>query len=315
MKTIATALLVVLLAIRPAPAQDSAASAAAVRKPVATVKSKDGTPIAYERSGSGPPLVLVAGALSDRSGARELAKLLAPTFTVVSYDRRGRGDSGDTQPYAVQREVEDIEALIDDTGGPVFLFGSSSGAALALEATTRLPAKVGAAVLFEPPFIVDDSRAPIPEQFFRAVDALVTAGRRDDAVAQFMTKGIGVPDEMVADLKQAPMWPAMVKLAHTLPYDGAVMAGTQSGKPLPAERWKAVRARTLVIDGERSDPFLRNAVAALVKVLPGSTRHTLAGQDHSAAFTAPDSLVPVLVEFLRAGQGGQQAGKKLEAAK
>ncbi len=267
---------------------------------VKTAKSKDGTSIAFEQSGNGPVLILVAGALSDRSSGARLGALLAPDFTVINYDRRGRGDSSDTQPYAVQREVEDIEALLDNAGGSAFVFGSSSGAALALEAAARLPRKVKKAVLFEPPFIVDDSRPPVPERFWKHVAELVASGRRGDAVECFMVDGVGVPAEFVAQMKEAPMWPAMEKLAHTVAYDGAVMGDTQAGKPLPNKRWESATMPVLVMDGGNSDAWLRNATAALTKVLPDAEHRTLEGQDHSAAFTAPQVLAPVLVEFLAA---------------
>jgi pimeloyl-ACP methyl ester carboxylesterase len=253
-------------------------------KVVGTVQSRDGTSIAYEQTGHGPVLVLVAPALSDRSGGARLASLLAPHFTVVNFDRRGRGGSGDTAPYSVQREIEDIEALIDKAGGAALLFGSSSGAALALEAANKLTTKVTAVVLFEPPYIVDDSRAPIPDGLFQEIAALVSAGRRGDAVALFMTGAIGVPEEMLAQMRQSPMWGGMERLAHTIPYDGAILSGLQTGKPLPSRRWVSLSARTLVIDGENSDAFLRNAVQALTAVLPGAKRLTLQGQDHSAVF-------------------------------
>ena len=263
-----------------------------------TVQSKDGTTIAYQRSGNGPLLIVVDPALSTRADAPQLAALLAQNFTVINYDRRGRGDSGDTQPYAVEREVEDIEALIDAAGGPVYIFGSSSGAALALEAASRLPAKISKAVLFEPPFIVDDSRPRVPEDYPARVAELVAAGRRGDAVELFMGKAIGVPEEMLGYMKQDPSWAAMEATAHTLTYDGQIMGDTQAGKPLPADRWATATADTLVIDGELSEPFLRNAAQAAADVLPNAQRRTLAGHDHSAVFTAPEALVPMLVEFL-----------------
>ncbi len=269
------------------------------------VKSKDGTSIAYEKTGSGPVLILVAPALSDRSGDSQLASLLAPHFTVVNYDRRGRGDSGDSPTYSVVREIEDIKALIDNAGGSAFLFGSSSGAALALEAANKLGTRVTALVLFEPPYIVDDSRAPIPDDFFKRVAAHVTAGRRGDAVALFMTGAIGVPEDMLAQMRTSPMWADLEKLAHTIPYDGAILSGLQAGKPLPKDRWRAVSAQTLVINGEKSDAFLRNAAQELTAVLPNSKRVTLKGQDHSAVFTAPESLVPMLTEFFGAGSRGR----------
>jgi pimeloyl-ACP methyl ester carboxylesterase len=297
-KTMAMALLTTDLVTAPARAQTHAEQAPAPAALAAAVKSKDGTTIAHERCGKGPVLVLVASALADRSGAGRLASLLAPSFTVINFDRRGRGKSGDTKPYAVAREIEDIEALIDKAGGKAALFGSSSGAALALEAADKLGSKVSAVALFEPPFIVDDTRPPISQDFFEKVGSLVAADRRSDAVALFMSKGIGVPDDMVAQMKQAPMWPAMEKLAHTIPYDGAILKNLQSGKPLPARRWKSIAARVLVIDGEQSPPFLRNAATAVAGVLPGARRETLPGQDHSVVLTAPEALVPVLTGFL-----------------
>jgi pimeloyl-ACP methyl ester carboxylesterase len=263
------------------------------------VTSKDGTTIAFERSGDGPTVILVAGALSDRSSGVRLAALLAPHFSVINYDRRGRGGSGDTQPYAVQREVEDIEALIDAAGGSAFLFGSSSGAALALETTTRLPGKVKKAALFEPPFIVDDSRPAVPADFASHMAELASSGRRGDAVEYFMTVGVGVPAEAVAQMRQSPMWPRVEKLAHTLEYDGAVMGDTLAGKPLQASRWAAATSPILVIDGGNSDAWLRHSANALAEILPNAQHHTLQGQDHSASFTAPEAFVPLLVEFFK----------------
>jgi pimeloyl-ACP methyl ester carboxylesterase len=268
-------------------------------KSVKKATSKDGTAIAFDQRGSGPVLVLVSGALSARSSGDRLATLLAPHFTVVNYDRRGRGDSGDTRPYAVEREIEDIAAVIDAVGGSAFVFGSSSGAALALEATVKLPARIRKQALFEPPFIVDDSRPPVPADFVARVTELVAADRRSEAVEYFMRDAVGIPPEFLAGMKKSPMWAGMEKLAHTLPYDGAVMGDTQAGKPLPEKRWASVTAPTLVMDGERSDAFLRNAAKALAKIIPNAKHRTLEGQDHSVAFMAPQALVPVLVEFFQ----------------
>jgi endonuclease/exonuclease/phosphatase family metal-dependent hydrolase/pimeloyl-ACP methyl ester carboxylesterase len=266
------------------------------------VTSKDGTTIVSDQSGSGPPLVLVGGALSDRSSARRLAELLTPHFTVINYDRRGRGDSGDTAPYTVQREIEDIEALIDQAGGSAFVFGSSSGAVLALEAATKLPAaKVKKLALFEPPFIVDDSRPPVTENLAERVGEFVATGRRGDAVEFFMTKAVGVPAELVGQMRQSPMWPNMEKLAHTLVYDAHVMGDTLSGKPLSANRWSSCRTPTLVLDGGASGAWLRNAARELANKLPNAQQRTLHGQDHSVAVRAPHVLAPVLIEFFAAG--------------
>ena len=269
-----------------------------------TVTSKDGTPIAYTRSGKGPALILVASALARRADAARLATLLAPTFTVLNYDRRGRGDSGDAGTYAVAREIEDIDALVGVAGGSAALFGSSSGAMLALEAANQLGARITGLVLFEPPCIVDASRAPIPDAFVQRVTAHLAAGRRVAVVREFMQECVGVPEEMLGMLQKSPMWPGMEQVAHTLPYDLTIMAGLMSGKPLPPERWTKLTAPTLVIDGERSDAYLRQAVQALCAVLPQAQRQTLAGQDHSAVFVAPQALVPLVTGFLvKAGKG------------
>src|SRR6266496_3829270 len=170
------------------------------------VHSKDGTTIAFDWSGEGPAIILVGGALSDRSAGTQLAAHLAPHFTVYTYDRRGRGESGDTAPYAIAREVEDIDALINEAGGSAFVFGHSSGAVLALEAARLLPTKITKLALYEPPFIIDDSRPPAPQDYVPHLMELVSSGRRGEAVEYFMTV-VGTPAEMVAQMRQSPMWP------------------------------------------------------------------------------------------------------------
>ena len=259
-----------------------------------TVTSKDGTTIAFDRSGEGPPVVVVGGALSTRSAADLLAGLLAPSFTVYAYDRRGRGDSGDTPPYAVEREVEDIQALIEEAGGSAFAFGHSSGGALALEAAARTLGITKLAV-YEPPFIVDASRPPLPDDSVERLTELASTGRRGDAVEYFMVTGVGMPPEAIAAMKDAPFWPALEAVAHTLPYDIRVMAGNLSGKPLQADRWASVTIPTLVIDGGASPPWLGNAAQGLVDVLPEARRRTIEGQTHDVD---PTLLAPVLEEFL-----------------
>jgi pimeloyl-ACP methyl ester carboxylesterase len=261
--------------------------------PQASVRSADGTTIAYDRAGDGPPLLLVGGALSDRRAAIPLTGLLTPTFTVFRYDRRGRGDSGDAESYAVQREIEDLDALIREAGGSAFAFGHSSGAALALAAAAqRLP--VSALALYEPPFIVDDSRTPLPEDHVAHLEELVAEGRRGDAVAYFMISGVGVPPEMVEQMRQAPMWPGMEALAHTIAYDVRVMGDQMSGEPLPSAWSSSVTIPTLVIDGGDSPAWARHAVQALADILPRGERRTLAGQDHGPA---PEILAPALEAF------------------
>jgi len=258
------------------------------------VISKDGTAIAFDQSGEGPAVILVGGALSDRSGSAPLVELLAPHFTVFSYDRRGRGDSGDTAPYAVEREVEDIEALINEAGGSAFVYGMSSGAVLALEVASKLPTKIKKLALYEPPFIVDDSRPLPPKDYVKQLDELTAAGRRGDAVEFFMTEAVGVPAEYLAQMRDMPMWAAMEEMAHTLAYDGAVMGDTMAGKPLPAQRWASATVPTLVMDGGESPTWLGNAAQAVAAVLPNARHRTLEGQEHGVA---PEALAPVLEEF------------------
>jgi len=261
------------------------------------VISKDGTTIAFDELGKGPVVILITGALSDRSATAKLAELLSPHFTVINYDRRGRGESGDVQPYTVDREVEDLEALIDHAGGSAFLFGTSSGAALALEAARQLPRKVRKQALFEPPFISDNSRAAVPADFPSQLAGLVSSGRRGAAVELFMTKGVGLSTEVVAQMRSSPMWSGLEKLAHTLAYDMSVMGDNVSGKPLPDGRWTSVKASSLVMDGEKSDAWIRHSAAALAAILPRSEHRSLAGQNHTVASTAPQVLVPILVKF------------------
>lgn len=269
------------------------------------VISKDGTVIAFDRSGNGPALILVVGALGVRSDL-ELVAALAPHFTVFNYDRRGRGDSGDTPPYVVEREVEDLEALIDEAGGTAFLYGLSSGAVLALEAASKLPGKVKKLALYEPPFIIDDSRPPAPEDYVQQLNAAIAAGRPGDAVEIFMTKAIRLPPEFVTQMRNTPVsalfdgemrppeWVEMEKVAHTLAYDGTIMGDTMSGKPLPAGKWASVTSPTLVITGGNSEAFFHNGAKALVNNLANAKHRVLADQDHAVA---PSALAPVLVEF------------------
>lgn len=255
------------------------------------VTSKDGTAIAFEKIGEGPAIILVNGALADRSAGAPLAALLAPHLTVFTYDRRGKGDSGDTAPYAVEREVEDIDALIKAAGGSAFVFGGSSGAVLALEAAARGLA-ITKLALYEPPFIVDNGRAPMPKDFAARLTELVSSGRREDALELFMTRAIAVPEEMLPQMRQAPTWAGMEKMVHTLGYEFAILGDTQNGSPAPLKRWAAVTIPTLVMDGGASPAWMRNAAQALANILPHATHRTLEGQTHSvnSAIVAPVAL-------------------------
>jgi pimeloyl-ACP methyl ester carboxylesterase len=258
-----------------------------------TVRSKDGTTIAFERFGQGPPVVLVGGALSDRSAGAPLANLLSHGFAVITFDRRGRGDSGDTATYAVEREVEDLGALIAKAGGAASVFGHSSGAVLALESAVRgLP--ITRLAVYEPPFIVDDTRPLPPEDYAPRLTGLISSGRRGDAVELFMTAAVGVPANVVAQMRGSPMWPALEALAHTLPYDGAVMGDTMEGNPASMKRWASVTVPTLAMDGGASPEWARNAVRALVEILPDVQYLTLEGQTHAAN---PEVVAPALERF------------------
>ena len=261
---------------------------------MSTVTSKDGTTIAYAKTGQGPAVILASGALSKGAEDAPLAERLAPHFTVFTYDRRGRGSSGDTAPYAVEREVEDFAAVLQAAGGSAYAFGSSSGGVLALEAASRLPAQVKKLAVFEPPFIVDDTRPRLPENFVARMAELAAAGQRGEAVEYFMTQGVGVPAEFVAQMRAAPMWPEMEALAHTLSYDGTLMGDTMSGRPLAVPRWTAADMPALVMDGGESPPWMRKGAAALAALLPNAQYRTLPGQMHNLD---PDAVTPILVEF------------------
>jgi pimeloyl-ACP methyl ester carboxylesterase len=213
---------------------------------------------------------------------------------VYIYDRRGRGESGDTAPYAVEREVEDVEALIAEAGGSAHLYGISSGAALALEAARCLPG-VTKLALYEAPFIVDDTRAPAPEDFLARLERAVAEDRRGDALKQFMGF-VGTPSIFVALMRLTPVWKKLKAVAHTLPYDITIVKDHQRGEPLPAGRWESVTMPTLSIGGGKSPDWMRNAMSALADVLPNAQHRELDGQTH---MVKPKVLVPALVEFFR----------------
>ncbi len=259
-----------------------------------TVQSRDGTTIAYERSGAGPPLVLVDGALCQRAfgPARALAEQLGGRFTVFAYDRRGRGDSGDTTPYAPEREIEDLEAVIGAAGGRAHVYGVSSGAALALDAASR-GVGVTRVAAFEAPFVVDDTMPPLPSDFRARLDAAIAEGRRGDAVRQFLRR-VGMPGVAAQLMRLVPPWRKMKAVAHTLPYDFAVLGDTQSGRPLPPERWSGISVPALVVVGGKSPVSMRNAMTALAGVVPGARFEVLDGQTHMVKAKAH---APLLSEF------------------
>ena len=260
------------------------------------VTSADGTRIAYQTAGSGPALILVDGAMCFRGmgPSADLTKELSPHFTVYAYDRRGRGESGDTEPYDVAREIEDIAALIDAAGGEAALLGLSSGAVLALDAAHRLDTVTKVAV-FECPFIVDDTRAPRPETLIPDMDALIAKGDRGGAITSFM-RMVGTPAFAVLIMKLTPVWKKLKSVAPTLRYDYRVLGDTGRGRPLPTDRWSKAKMPILCMDGGKSPDYLRNGMRALADVLPSAEHRTLPGQTHMVK--AP-VIAPVVREFLR----------------
>ncbi len=257
-----------------------------------TITSKDGTRIAYERQGQGPALILVGGAFQHRAidpRTAQLAALLAPHFSVFHYDRRGRGDSGDTPPYTVEREIQDLEALISHAGGPAFVFGNSSGAVLALHAAAR-GAAIRKLALYEPPFHSGDAMArQAAENYTRQLTTLLSENRRGDAVALAMTTW-GAPAQAVAGMRETPVWAMFESVAPTLAYDDAIMGDGS----VPTERLAFVSVPTLVVDGGSSPAFMRSAADVVAASLPQGQRRTLAGQTHDVA---PEALAPVLITF------------------
>lgn len=249
------------------------------------VTSSDGTVIAFEQRGQGPALVLVEGVLIHRAidprGAK-LAASLARAFTVYRYDRRGRGASGDLPPYAVDREVDDLQAIVAAAGGHASVYGRSSGAVLALDAARRLTG-IDRLALYEPPFIVDDSRPNLPSDYLCELNELTAAGRRSEAVRLFLTAVVGLSDNAVATVRAEPVWQELEAVAHTLNYDYTIMAGTQTGTPLPEGRWSSVQVPTLILTTAESERHIETGAAALADMLPHARHKTLRAVDDHAA--------------------------------
>lgn len=251
------------------------------------VISKDGTTIAFEKSGKGPALILVVGAFNDRATGAPLARFLERHFTVFNYDRRGRGESGDTAPYAIEREIEDLDALIVQAGRSARVFGYSSGATLALRAAAQ-GLNISELALYEPPPTGVKAGQLAPQ-----LTKLIAAGRRGDAVELFQTEAIGIPAAIVAQMRNAPFRPALEKMAHTLIYESMIL------RSLPKGLTASIQVPTLVIDGEASPEVMRHAAQSSARDLPESLYHTLKGQGHDIV---PDVLGPVLVEFFTASK-------------
>jgi pimeloyl-ACP methyl ester carboxylesterase len=265
---------------------------------VSTVRSEDGTSIAFDRAGSGPPVILVGGGLTDRTESAPLATELAAQFTAFNYDRRGRGLSGDTLPYALEREIEDIEALIAEAGGSAHLYGVSSGGALALEAAAAgLP--IERLAVYDVPYCTAGDMPQRWREYREQLPAVLADDRPGDAIALFM-RLVGTPDEAVAEMRTAPFWPGLEAFGHSLAYEAACLG---DGRP-PIERLQRIDSPTLVITGgaRADDPgpsglprdFYDDPAETVAASIPRAERLTLEGQGHVAD---PEALAPVLGRF------------------
>lgn len=261
------------------------------------VTSRDGTAIVYDKQGSGPALVIVNGALTTRHASAELVELLAPRLTVLTYDRRGRGDSGDTPPYAVQREIDDVAAVIGEAGAATglhgaALYGHSSGACLALEAALALGAgEVTSLAMYEAPYDDDPSVRGAWQAYLSDLKAALDAGRPGDAAALFMAF-VGTPAGQVEQMRQAPFWPGIEAVAPSLAYDHTGLMGAD--RSVPAARAARLSVPALVLHGEKGAPFMARTAATLQEAIPGAELRTLAGQDHNPSAQV---LAPILADF------------------
>jgi pimeloyl-ACP methyl ester carboxylesterase len=259
-----------------------------------SVTSADGTVIGYTATGAGPAVILVDGALGSREFGPmpRLATMLGEHFTVYTYDRRGRGESAEVAPYSPDLEVEDLAAVIAAAGGSADVYGLSSGAALALEAARHLPG-IARLALYEPPFIVDDSRPPQPEGFAAELAAMVEGGHRGDAAKAFL-RYTGMPAAVVSFVALTPAWPKIKAVVHTVPHDLEMLREHQQGKPLDPAEWAGLTIPVLVAAGGRSSRFMHNATRAVADALPSAEYVMLAGELHEVK---PQAIAPILIGF------------------
>lgn len=261
------------------------------------VTSADGTAIAFDELGDGPPVILVGGATCDRAMTRPLAEQLAGRFTVLNFDRRGRGDSGDTAPYAIERELEDLGALIAAAGGTASVYGHSSGAGLALHAAAQgLP--IEKVVLHDPPYNPEDQEQKrVAREYAERLRAAVAEDRRGDALELFFAL-VGMPQEMIDGLRQSPRWAELEALAHTLAYDSEVMGDRSTGGAVPRDLLPRVTSEALVLVGEQSPRFMIDIGRQIADGMPHGRLRVLAGEEH---VVAPEVLAPALANFLSEG--------------
>jgi pimeloyl-ACP methyl ester carboxylesterase len=258
-----------------------------------TIESKDGTQIACDIFGTGPTAIIVDGALTTRSSGSkpELVRLLSQHLTVYSYDRRGRGDSGDNKAYSVDREIEDIEALIADAGGEACLYGHSSGAALAFEAALKLGGQVKKLAMYEAPYNDEPKAQKAWKAYLKELAPLLHAGRNGDAMALFM-KLVGMPSEQIEGMRHAPVWPVFEALGPSLAYDHIGVMGESAS--VPTARAATLAVPVLIMSGESSYPFMSETALSLSKAFPNGKLGTLPGQTHDVS---PESLAAVLAAF------------------
>jgi pimeloyl-ACP methyl ester carboxylesterase len=226
----------------------------------------------------------------------QTVELLGQHFTVYNYDRRGRGESGDTQPFAKEREIEDLQALVEDAGGQAMVFGISSGAVLTRDATAVTPGITKLAV-YEPSLIVDNSRQPVAPDYAEHLKRLSAQGKREEAVEYFLTQAVGIPTDYIGGIKQdQATWSTMIGIAHTIAYDASFVGDVMQGKPLPTDRWAKVTVPVLVADGGESPAWMHNSADALARVLPHASRQTLEGLTHEGD---PKLFAQMLIEFFQ----------------
>ncbi|WP_026163267.1 alpha/beta fold hydrolase [Kribbella catacumbae] len=265
---------------------------------MSTVRSADGTELAYSQVGSGPAVILIDGATGFRAfnqTSSQIADLLSGSFTVYTYDRRGRGESSwnDASTTPAEDEIADLAAMIGAAGGSAALWGISSGGILALEAV-RVGLPVTKLAVYEPPFIVSDIRPPLPTDYVEQLQTAVADGRRDDAAKIFLTKAVGMPEEYLGGVVGSPFWPTMLEVAHTIANDGAIVGKTMSGDPAALDRYAEIVTETLVAYGDQTDASIIEGDQLLAKVVPNATLEVLPGQTHDVA---ADAIAPVLLRF------------------
>jgi pimeloyl-ACP methyl ester carboxylesterase len=254
------------------------------------VTSQDGTIIAFDKKGHGPPLIIVLGALNKRGSGKKLAEQLANQFTIITYDRRGRGDSTDLQPYSVEKEIDDINSLIDEQGGNAYLYGHSSGAVLSLMTAEKLGSKITGLALYEVPYNADTQAQKTQEVYRQKLKQLLDSDKRDDAVSLFV-KSVGVTDKQISAMQRLPMWKGLTGMAPTLAYDTIELM-----EEYPKVNTQIIMTPTLVMYGTSSPDFMGDTARKLSHSMPNAQLQPLDGQTHDVK---PDVLAPVLAEFFK----------------